>query len=364
MVFRKTISAEQKALAVCLRKECNFSYNMIAAKCGIAKSSAQRIVTCASLVRERTVLPKMGRPKKLQERHKRMFIRTLKKTRASNVNFTLKQLVKESGLNMTMASKRTFYRCLREHGYHFLQARQKGLVTVNDRKKRIIYAREMTRHLLIYPNFWKEDIAFYLDAVSFIHKGNPMSEASSPKARVWRKKGEGLQVTAKGSKNLAGGRRLHILVAIAYGKGVILKEIFEKMNAAFFSQFIKDNFNSCFAQAGPKKNGKRLFVMDNDPSQNSKASVRAMKEIKAGHHKIPPRSPDLNPIENIFHVVKNSLAEEAISCQITKETFEDFKNRVLHMFTKIEVKLIDKTIESMPNRIQAVLDCKGYRTKY
>ena len=39
---------------------------------------------------------------------------------------------------------------------------------------------------------------------------------------------------------------------MANGKGVILKEIYEKMNAVFFSQFIKDNFNSCFTQAGPK----------------------------------------------------------------------------------------------------------------
>ena len=349
---------------MCLRRECNLCYEQIAVKCGISKSSAQRIVRCAPLARKRSVLSKMGRPKKLQERHKRMLIRTLKKIRATNVNFTLKELVKESGLNMTMASKSTFYRFLRERGYHFLQARQKGLVTAEDRKKRIKYAREMKRHLLEYPNFWKEDIAFYLDAVSFIHKGNPMSDASSPKARVWRKKGEGLQVTAKGSKSLAGGRRLHILVAIAYGKGVILKEIYEKMNAVFFSQFIKDNFNSCFTQAGPKRNGRRLFLMDNDPSQNSKASVTAMEQIEAEHHKIPPRSPDLNPIENIFHVVKQSLAEEAVSCQIRKETFEDFKNRVLDMFAKIEVKLIDKTIESMPKRIEAVLGSKGYRTKY
>ena len=65
-------------------------------------------------------------------RDRRILIRTLKKIRATNVNFTLKQLLKESGLNMTMASKRTFYRILHESGYYFLQARQKGLVSGND----------------------------------------------------------------------------------------------------------------------------------------------------------------------------------------------------------------------------------------
>ena len=36
------------------------------------------------------------------------------------------------------------------------------------------------------------------------------------------KKGEGLNVTAKGTKELAGGRRLHLMVAVAYSKGVVV----------------------------------------------------------------------------------------------------------------------------------------------
>lgn len=56
-----------------------------------------------------------------------------------------------------------------------------------------------------------------------------MSAALSPKAKVWRKKGVGLTITAKGAKDLAGGKRLHVLVAIAYGKGVVLREDYDKM---------------------------------------------------------------------------------------------------------------------------------------
>ena len=56
------------------------------------------------------------------------------------------------------------------------------------------------------------------------------------KAEYGVKKGEGLKFTAKGSKDLAGGRRLHLIVAIAYGKGVVLKEAYEKMDSRFFAQ--------------------------------------------------------------------------------------------------------------------------------
>ena len=40
-----------------------------------------------------------------------------------------------------------------------------------------------------------------------------------PKARVWRKRNQGLEVTAKGSKDLAGGRRQHLMVALAKWEG-------------------------------------------------------------------------------------------------------------------------------------------------
>ena len=364
MVFSKIITAKQRAYALYLRRECNASFQVIAGKCGISKSSARRICGHQLLYAKKEFQPRKGRPRKVSERDKRILLRTLNRMRTTNVNFTVKQLVKESGFTFQLACERTFSRCLNENGYYFLQARKKGMLNEKDKTQRFKYAKQMKRQLSNNPNFWKEEIAFYLDGVSFIYKRNPLNNSASPKARVWRKQGEGLQITAKGSKDLAGGRRLHLLVAIAHGKGVILKEPYEKMNGRFFSQFIRDHFNLCFAAAGPKRNEQRLFVMDNDPSQNSRPACQAMEEAEATLHKIPPRSPDLNPIENIFHVLRHLLDDEAESCNITHETFDQFKGRVLRTLESIDIKLIDKTIESMSKRIDAVLASKGGRSKY
>ncbi|KAL9978526.1 hypothetical protein ACROYT_G016052 [Oculina patagonica] len=188
--------------------------------------------------------------------------------------------------------------------------------------------------------------------------------ATAPKGRVWRKQGEGLEVTAKGSKNLAGGRILHVMVAVAYGKGVILKDVYDKLNGCYFSQLIRTHFNSCFASAGPKRNGNRVFVMDNDPSQTSRLACQAMEEVEAELHTIPPRSPDLNPIENIFHVLRKIMDQEVQSHNITYETFEEFKERVLRTLDNIDIELIDKTIANMSERIDSVVAGKGRRTKY
>ena len=104
--------------------------------------------------------------------------------------------------------------------------------------------------------------------------------------------------------------------------------------------------------------------MDNDPSQNSGTACQAMEEVEAELHKIPPQSPDLNPIENTFHGLRHLLDLEAESCDITYETFDQFKGRVLHTLENIDIELIDRTIESMSKRIDAVLASKGGRSKY
>ena len=100
----------------------------------------------------------------------------------------------------------------------------------------------MKRELSRNPDFFKRDIAFYLDGVSFVHKHNPLQAAAGTKSRIWRKKNEGLQFTAKGSKDLAGGPRLHLIVAIAYGKGVVLKEVCKKKGRTVFRAVYSDTF--------------------------------------------------------------------------------------------------------------------------
>ena len=65
--------------------------------------------------------------------------------------------------------------------------------------------------------------------------------------------------------------------------------------------------NFCFANAGPKGMGKRKFEKDNCPCQNSKLAKEALEGIECSVHRMPARSPDLNPIENVFHIVKQRL---------------------------------------------------------
>lgn len=366
MVFKSKISPDKRALAILLRKESGLSFPKIAEKCKISTSSAERICKggfCQS--REKQITSKKtGRPRKISPRVARMLQRNLLKMRNEGLAVTVKKLVEYSGLSLQTASVGTYSRYLNDMGFFFLQARKKGLLTENNKKLRLQFARKMERYEKENAHFWANEIAFYLDGVSFIHKCNPKSAAMAPKARVWRRKSEGLQVTSKGSKDLAGGKRLHLMVAVAYHQGVILKEPYEKLNGNFFANFIRRHFNLCFARAGPKKDGKRIFVQDNDPSMVSKAAMTALHEIECELFKLPSCSADINPIEGIFHILKDLLEEQAIENNITKESFEEFQKRVLRTLEQLDPDIIDKAIDSMPRRMKAIIKGKGSRTKY
>ena len=51
---------------------------------------------------------------------------------------------------------------------------------------------------------------------------------------------------------------------------------------------------------------RRLFVMDNDPSQTSRAAKLALEDIEGTFHEIPPQSPDLNPSRISFILLLKS----------------------------------------------------------
>jgi len=74
---------------------------------------------------------------------------------------------------------------------------------------------------------------------------------------------------------------------------------------------------------------------------------------------ITARSPDLNPIENMFHIVKRQLKDDALEKKIEKETYKEVSARVT-----TSQEFIDRTISSLPKRIKAVIQHKRARNKY
>ena len=151
-------------------------------------------------------------------------------------------------------------------------------------------------------------------------------------------------------------------MAISYNVVVILCEEYEHMTGNFFASFIDKTFQQMFVES--KKGNTRLFIQDNDPSQNSAVAKIALQRVNAQLLKIPPRSPDLDPIENMFKSVSDDLHDSAIEKQLERESFTQFKERVKDTIVQFPVAKINNLIESMDRRIQLILETKGQRLKY
>ena len=129
-----------------------------------------------------------------------------------------------------------------------------------------------------------------------------------------------------------------------------------------FAQFILEQFNDTFQKAQTRN--RNIFLQDGDSSQNSKKAKVALDSTGAKIFSIPPRSLEMNPIENVFNITKEMLHADALSKNITKENFEEYSKRVKETLHSIPLETINKTIGSMPSRMRMVVKGKGKRIRY
>ena len=291
-------------------------------------------------------------------RAENLLLRKIKVLRSEKPNWTVRDLMSTSGVENV--STRTVQRILNRNGYKHLTARRKGILNSRDAKLRLQYAKKMQKK---DSDFWTNDIAFYFDGVGFVHKTRPKAAALTVNKKLWRRPNEGLAMgcTSKGRKSGNGGKQVKFFVAISHSCGVICAEEYTKLNGANFAKFIEDKFKTIFHRSGKCS---RHWLQDGDPSQNSAKARKALGRVDAQMVHIPPRSPDLNPIENIFSFVRRELNEQAVQGNITREGIREFALRVKATLYSTSPTKINKVIESMKNRISKVILHKGGRIEY
>jgi len=74
----------------------------------------------------------------------------------------------------------------------------------------------------------------------------------------------------------------------------------------------------------------------------------------------PVQSPDMNPIEHVWQVMKVQVNKRLVH----PKNAQELKIALLEEWEKIDIGLINHLIESMEDRVQALLAVKGGSTKY
>jgi hypothetical protein len=100
------------------------------------------------------------------------------------------------------------------------------------------------------------------------------------------------------------------------------------------------------------------FRQDNDPKHTAKRVKEWLSDYNCIVMHWPSPSPDLNPIENLWSLLDRTLCNR--KCKSAAELFQ----ALTVAWQNLAVDFLEKLVGSMPQRCQAVIDNRGFPTKY
>ena len=101
-----------------------------------------------------------------------------------------------------------------------------------------------------------------------------------------------------------------------------------------------------------------MFQHDNDPKYTSKATTALVKRLRVKVMDWPSMSPDLNPIEHLWGILKRKVEV----CKVSN--IRQLRDAVLEEWKSIPVATCEALVNSMLRGVKAVLDNNGGHTKY
>lgn len=249
---------------------------------------------------------------------------------ANNKKFrlnTLKNLLNEQNI---LLSKTTIWRRLKSEEYIFGKGKIKPKLTDKQKIKRLEWALNNKDTDWTKVNF-SDEVTIYLNCENkfywYIKGQKPIhrKQRHSKKLNVWA----------------------FINIYFGIGDYVIFnknlnKELYEEILSEHLIIYSNDDF---------------IFQQDNHPVHKSKLIKDYLKNNNINLLSWPSNSPDLNPIENLWKLVKDKLSFETL----TKDNFEE---KVRESINSIEMEKIYNMISSMHIRIQKVIDSNGDSIDY
>lgn len=101
-----------------------------------------------------------------------------------------------------------------------------------------------------------------------------------------------------------------------------------------------------------------IFMQDNDPKHTAKIIRTYFKKKKVNTFDWPSQSPDLNPIEHLWDNLERKVRKYHI------KNHDDLRKALQDAWDSITTEETGKLVNSMPDRLAAVIQSKGGPTKY
>lgn len=333
------------------KKEAGISIVDIATQIGCHPRTVHKTLTRWKTLHIVKSSPRSGRPPVLSDRAVRLILRVCRKER----KITWQQLYTS---HTPIASPATYKRRFSELGYTHTRCARKPRLNKDARTKRLNFA-------LKYKDWdhlsWRKVI--FSDECS-VERGT-----GRPRDWCWRRDDEKYHqdcITATSK-----GKDMCIMIwAAIYGEGDCRSNVTfmerdddaprQGYTANSYLLFVLDELETIFEPG-------MTFMQDNAPIHKSRKVLQAFEDAGIPLLDWPPHSPDLNPIEHLWWVLKKEIYEanpHLLYEGRSENDYISFQTAIEQAWAAIPSDKIRGLIDSMPRRIQAVLDAKGGHTKY
>ena len=275
------------------------SIREIAEMLGVAKSTVWYILRKKECTGELGYSKRPGRPRKTTVVDDRRIL-SMVKNKPFTTSTRVKNTLQEVGVSV---SKSTIKRRLHESKYKGFTTRCKPLISLKNRKARIDFAK---KHLKKPAQFW--------NSILWTDETKINLYQNDGKKKVWRRIGTAHDPKHTTSSVKHGGGSVMAWACMASngtGSLVFIDDVTKDRSSQMNSEVYRDILSAQIQPNAAKLIGLHFTVqMDNDPKHTAKATQEFFKAKKWNILLWPSQSPDLNPIEHAFHLLKTKLKAE------------------------------------------------------
>jgi transposase/predicted transcriptional regulator len=320
---------------VSLRNEKHLTYSQIAQELGVSKYAVWSYLSKWKRHVPVKEISGKGRPKKVDDSTTKQ-IRSIVATnkRVSSRYITNKVNKSRNNMEKESVSEWTVRRHLKRMSYKNTVPLAVPNLTDIQKAKRIEWCRRYRRQS------WKK--VLFTDE-SYV-------DLERCKIRVWHKTGN--RPVMRKSKF---SKKVMLWGGICSSSRTPIIVVADTMNSDRYIEMLRTNVLPWISE---NMNSDCIFQQDNASSHTSKKTKSFTDQQNIKILDWPPNSPDLNPIENIWFILKNAIEKRF------PKNLEELKRFAVEEWGKIPQSQIRDTIKSMKTRISQVVERNGETCDY